>query len=262
MEWPTYVRNFLIMKTPLQSSGALVILIAILGSSAVPLPADASDFRFRIPNPLPRISKKMEKVGGFFYRTARRLEGVGDDEDTRRIEPVRLPSNPTAKPQSKSASASLPSNDTQRREMGREYLEETGETRSSLQTKPSPATPPAGTLAESPVPPNDSSTANKSGPSRELDPQSTVKSHELLTQAESPNGAGDLSLVPTTSPPTPEVEAKPRSKSLYGRSVPNRPGLVYPPGREQIPENMVDVRGITPGTKVRDPATGEIFLVP
>jgi hypothetical protein len=44
--------------------------------------------------------------------------------------------------------------------------------------------------------------------------------------------------------------------------VPGRRGFVYPPGVEQKPENMVDARDIAPGTKVRDPRTGKIFLVP
>lgn len=48
----------------------------------------------------------------------------------------------------------------------------------------------------------------------------------------------------------------------FGLPVPGSPGLVYPPGAKKTPENRVDVRGIPPGTKVRDPATGNIFLVP
>ena len=48
----------------------------------------------------------------------------------------------------------------------------------------------------------------------------------------------------------------------YGSPVPGRKGFVYPPGSDQKPENMVDVRDFTPGQKVRDPRTGKVFLVP
>lgn len=58
--------------------------------------------------------------------------------------------------------------------------------------------------------------------------------------------------------PRPPVPAQP----AYGKMVPGRVGFVYPPGVEAKPENMVDVRGFSPGEKVRDPRTGKVFLVP
>jgi hypothetical protein len=48
----------------------------------------------------------------------------------------------------------------------------------------------------------------------------------------------------------------------FAKRVPNHPGLVYPPGVEEIPVNMLDVQGMAPGTKVRNPATGAVFRVP
>ncbi len=51
-------------------------------------------------------------------------------------------------------------------------------------------------------------------------------------------------------------------QAAYGKMVPGRVGFVYPPGVEAKPENMVDVRGFSPGEKVRDPRTGKVFLVP
>jgi len=44
--------------------------------------------------------------------------------------------------------------------------------------------------------------------------------------------------------------------------VPEAPGFVYPPSTEQTPKNMLDVRGYSPGQKVKDPRSGVIFLVP
>jgi hypothetical protein len=68
----------------------------------------------------------------------------------------------------------------------------------------------------------------------------------------------------TNSPPAdaPPAPAPTPAAPSYGKPVPGRVGFVYPPGVENKPENMVDVRDFTPGQKVRDPRTGKIFLVP
>jgi|GEM_PF-2442677 len=66
----------------------------------------------------------------------------------------------------------------------------------------------------------------------------------------------------TTSPPAPDAPKPAAETPVYGKMVPGRSGFVYPPGVEQKPENMVDVRDFSPGQKVRDPRTGKIFLVP
>jgi hypothetical protein len=63
-------------------------------------------------------------------------------------------------------------------------------------------------------------------------------------------------------PPTPEEPVARAAVPLFASPVPGRPGLVYPPGLERIPENIVDVTGLTPGSKARDPLTKVIFLVP
>ncbi|WP_206026026.1 hypothetical protein [Roseimicrobium sp. ORNL1] len=55
---------------------------------------------------------------------------------------------------------------------------------------------------------------------------------------------------------------KPSTPAVYGTLVPGKPGFVYPPGVEQDSKNMLDVRGLTAGQKVRDPRNGQIFLVP
>ncbi len=69
---------------------------------------------------------------------------------------------------------------------------------------------------------------------------------------------------PADVTPPPSVTPKPPvpTQLSYGKMVPGRVGFVYPPGVESKPENMVDVRGFSPGEKVRDPRTGKVFLVP
>ena len=65
-----------------------------------------------------------------------------------------------------------------------------------------------------------------------------------------------------TRPTAPAKPAAPQTPAEYGSRVPGKPGFVYPPGVEQDTKNMLDVRGLTAGQKVRDPRNGHVFLVP
>jgi len=95
------------------------------------------------------------------------------------------------------------------------------------------------------------------------------------TNATSTNGVtGDASLVSDTnaavtnsisSPanpfatPTPVPAAAPRDLP-YGTPVPGKPGFVTSPHSPTA--GYVDVRGFPPGSEVKDPYSGKIFLVP
>ncbi len=76
---------------------------------------------------------------------------------------------------------------------------------------------------------------------------------------------------PDMSTPPPDVSSEPQSAPApvapstvkgdypYGVPVPGKPGFVHSPFS---PDKMTDVRGYAPGTEVKDPYTGKIFLVP
>jgi len=58
--------------------------------------------------------------------------------------------------------------------------------------------------------------------------------------------------------PTPQTASQ--TQFPYGKPVPGKPGYVYSPFDRN--GGYVDVTGYSPGSKVKDPYTGKIFLVP
>lgn len=77
-------------------------------------------------------------------------------------------------------------------------------------------------------------------------------------------GMTDAALVnpiPNPTPaPTPPPVSLPTPEISYGIPVPGKPGFVTSPHAPSA--GFVDVRGFPPGTEVKDPYTGRIFLVP
>ena len=72
-----------------------------------------------------------------------------------------------------------------------------------------------------------------------------------------PAGRENASSNPKASP-TPQTASQ--TQFPYGKPVPGKPGYVYSPFDRN--GGYVDVTGYSPGSKVKDPYTGKIFLVP
>ena len=63
-----------------------------------------------------------------------------------------------------------------------------------------------------------------------------------------------------TAPTTPSTPTAPVASDVpFARSVPGKPGFVYSP---KDPTRIIKVDGLRPGSKAKDPDTGEIFRVP
>lgn len=95
--------------------------------------------------------------------------------------------------------------------------------------------------------------APPSNPETPGDP-STPLPPEVTPPAVTPPDNVPPVVTPTPTPPVPA------NQTPYGKPVPGKKGFVYSPFDEKA--GMIDVRDYAPGTKVRDPYTNKIFLVP
>jgi len=95
-------------------------------------------------------------------------------------------------------------------------------------------------------------------------PQQPSSTLPPLTGTDTGAGLTDAALVnpiPNPTPaPTPPPVSLPTPEISYGIPVPGKPGFVTSPHAPSA--GFVDVRGFPPGTEVKDPYTGRIFLVP
>ncbi|MDB6117995.1 MAG: hypothetical protein JWO08_1776 [Verrucomicrobiaceae bacterium] len=216
---------------------------------------------FRIPNPIPKIVRSVKRagnaVGNAVVRVAERVEE--GTSDTRRdpnrrprdelVDPTLVPGEPILSPDGRP----LPNQSTtttveiRREPIADPALVDGRYSNENPKLKVDSAHPEA-------VPSNSvphSATQRPSGPS--------ARPTSSTTATAEAKGIDSTTLPDQGAPITPPA---PLPEIKFGKRVPDHPGLVYPPGVEEVPANMLDVQGMAPGTTVRNPVTGTVFRVP
>jgi hypothetical protein len=104
-------------------------------------------------------------------------------------------------------------------------------------------------------------TKKKTRPSRRSTSQESNAAEPQPSQLEEqPKPAKEEKSPPTVLPASAVPAAKAKGDMPYGIPVPGRKGIVISP---YSPEgNYIDVSAFAPGSAVKDPYTGKIFLVP
>lgn len=96
-------------------------------------------------------------------------------------------------------------------------------------------------------------------PTQPFDETAAADGTTTTTTTTPPIDPADTSAVASTPPTTTGATTQARGDYPYGVPVPDKPGFVRSP---YSPDKLTDVRGYAPGTEVKDPYTGKIFLVP
>ncbi len=223
------------------------------------------------------VRRGIEKVGNFFLQIARRLEQPGfgpeyeDAAGATEYDARNLPRHPGRSPIVGSAapdatwSSRYGELDGARRVSPKVF----GGNRSSLtdallfvppkfQVKPQPDGTGARSLLTLPVVPG--SVAAGTEASRQV--ADAGKDASEAVEPDTPDRAAAESVGRAVERHA-GVTAQPAVREpCFASPVPGHRGFVYPPGAAHELKSMIDVRGFVAGQKVRDPRTGEVFLVP
>ncbi len=163
-----------------------------------------------------------------------------------------------------------------RRQLGVDQNDQTTTTTTTTEANVAPNGAPYPPPYQQPVPPPPQYAPQRqivTSPPPSRAPQRQVAVTERTREPEpeaTPTPAPRVTSRSSTSTPPPEPEAKTSASSRsnvaeksslpYAKPVPGKPGYVFSPYDKN--GGYVDVTGFAPGSKVKDPYSGKVFLVP
>lgn len=245
----------MISFTPLRASalaaGAAMLLGGAPLASASPPQKPASTSQKRPPN-------LIQAIGNFFSRSAARGSSPAPRRSATNNSGNSVPlyqgqANPASITQTPVSAPSAPSDPGTLAASTTATSGEDGDTisRSQLSLTVIPGEAPVNSAV--PVETRDSASRP--------DKTSTDDAASEITVNDEARGKRTATSAPSPKPerlqPLPPIPEEP----LYATPVIGRPGFVHPPGLND-PAVVVDVRQFEAGQKVRDPRTGNVFLVP
>lgn len=267
-----------------QTSALRILLATLVTSVALPAVTASAEDRLRIPLP-PPPGEVIRDVRGFIHgigrgikRGAQRAFNDSRERDEREVPRPRRDYGPDGEWDGKfypdefdrrgsrppGEERPLPPPSREMRELpARDIPEGPGGWTSEEQLRREEASREAARNYEpSEMPPGPQASTKKKGTTPSSEAARTPSSPPQSPATKKEGGVKE-SPAPSTSTTAPQTTTpNPTSEVQYASPVPGKKGLVYPPGVDKTPENMVDVGDFKPGQLVRNPRNGELFRVP
>ncbi len=114
--------------------------------------------------------------------------------------------------------------------------------------------------ADSPPPPSTTTTSDVTTPGRPVPVTSPSSSQQQRIASKTPSTETPSGNAPTRSKGSPPRRTAAQPQFPTAEPVPGRPGLVFNPYDPN--GGYIDVSGFAPGSKVKDPDSQKIFIVP
>ncbi len=114
--------------------------------------------------------------------------------------------------------------------------------------------------ADSPPTPSTTTTSDVTTPGRPVPVTSPSSSQQQRIASRTPSTETPSGNAPTRSKGSPPRSTAPQPQFPTAEPVPGRPGLVFNPYDPN--GGYIDVSGFAPGSKVKDPDSQKIFIVP
>lgn len=263
------------MKTPSPLRLWSCRLLLLAGVVLLTSPVFAKE-RFRLPPP-PSPEKVVKNIRSFIERVKTGVKGASkqtwnairdpfindeEEEDARPSRSSRKPKGSGESPDNSSFARAKEAVPYRYDDAEADAFDaRTNSEAAGAQVDPRPKPSSAPIKVDAPA----SDASRPAGTLESVKPADPASRRPFMTPEQSPPASSSTTAqtTPDTLPTPPKATPPGVNPNLeFGRPVPGKRGLVYPPGANESSENMVDVGDFKTGQIVRDPRTGKLFRVP